>query len=413
MLFLSMLLLIGLLTILRRKIDLIWVLCISFIIYFYPFVDDSLSFYSPLGSFEYVISPYTQFVVNVFAGILICYLLLERAGSFKSVAYVKSVGGESCRGYAQVTAALVVLSLVVVIAQSGGTLFENDKPELMKQLGYGYKFFSVTTLFLLCLSYFSKWRFGLALVAVALAFDLFLGFRTTAAFAALLFLCLYFSNFRLDLRRMFFVLSLVIILFLVSLVFKPLLIVIKTGNSDFFLNLLQGENNYKYLTLVSESTTISIVLNEILSTNFSVKSDYLLDVVCQLIPFLSNMLDMPAVSFADYYKQGLMGEEAASFASSFWGAAFASLGAIGMFFVFIAWLAVICILNCRVNRPNVSCFEKSIWMVSGIPLAFYIHRNDFIFQYSLFKSTLITAAIIYLAREFTNFPTTVEVVTPE
>lgn len=408
MLFLSMLLLIGLLLILRGKIDLIWVSCISFIIYFYPFVDDSISLSSPLGQFDYVVSPYARFVVEVFAGLLIAYLLLERIRVFKPVIYSERVEGRPSMHYAQITALLVMLSLGIVIVQAKGALFENDKPELMKQLGYGYKFFSITTLFLLSLSYHSKWRFGFALVVVALIFDLFLGFRTTAAFAVLLFTCLYFSNVRLNLRKTLLVFSLVIVLFLFSLVFKPILIVIKTGNLDFFLNLLQDENSYKYLTLASESTTISIVFNEILSSNFSVKSDYLLDVFYQLIPFLTNLLDIPTTSFADYYKQELMGEEAESFASSFWGAAFASFGTIGMFSIFIAWIAVVHALNRRVCNPNISYFERSVWMVSGIPLAFYVHRNDFIFQYSLLKSTLITAGIIYSIKKLTNFSPTVE-----
>lgn len=396
MLFLLMLLAIVSLLAFRKKVDLVWVACISFIIYFYPFVADQISFSSPLGQFDYVVSPYTRFTVIAFAGIIVCYLILERILAPATIAISCKAELSTCKGYAQVTAALVILSLSFIVADARAVLLENDKPEIMKQLGYVYKFFSTSTLFLLCFSYFSKWRFGLILVAFSVAFDLFLGFRTTAAFSVLSFVCLYFSGEKLNVKKIALTILLIFFLFLFSLIFKPLLVLVKTGNVEFFLNLLQGDGQYfQYLALASESTSISIVFNEILSADFSVKNQYLIDTLYQLIPFVTNFFNASTTSFADYYKQGLMGEEASSFASSFWGAVYASIGYIGMFSFFLLWLLAICLLNSRIGRRSSSYFEKSLWIVVGVPLAFYIHRNDFIFQYSLFKSALITASIIY------------------
>lgn len=151
---------------------------------------------------------------------------------------------------------------------------------------------------------------------------------------------------------------------------------------------LKGDDIFQNISIANaESSSVSVVFNEILRSNFRIGLDYWGGVVVSLIP-AAPIFGLGGVEgFADIYKKSLSIGGADSFAGSMFGLGYATLGFVGLFgFVFIN-VVFICVAY-RVISGRYSAYLKIFASYFLVVSVFFWHRNDVIYNISLIKSAI-------------------------
>lgn len=277
---------------------------------------------------------------------------------------------------------------IALIFSHGISLGSQSKSEMMANLGYTYKLFSINNIMVIALAFMtrSKWLklFSLSLCTL----DLLYGFRGgLAIFIVGYLLSLGSSSQKFDWSR--------IRLIMVGIVFVPIMILIKETayfSKDVFsvvtnLANLSSDDGASILMLANiESTSVSIVFSEVVRSNFNVSFNYIMDSFFAAFPFI-DMTGLKIISFASYYKGSLFGQEGDSFASGAFAVSYALGGVVG---VFIMLVMILMVARKYRSAMLANSFILRLFAYSSTSaLIVTVFRSDFIFTIGLIKSVFI------------------------
>lgn len=181
----------------------------------------------------------------------------------------------------------------------------------------------------------------------------------------------------------------------VILVIKGITGALFVGNMDLVKSRLSNPEYYKQVFYVSEPNTISGNLDAIVSHNYQVSRSSYRTLWAYFIPLVTGAINS-ALGFENFtyaYQRELFGTS--NRACTYLGEAFANGGYIVVFFVAgLSLLIMIALfkgyLKCKSN------ITKTMLLLIGIDMAFYMQRNSMSFQFSRIRDYLYIGIILFL-----------------
>jgi hypothetical protein len=371
----------------KKGIDFFILAAISCILFFYPiiFFDDLIFVSDAVYSVPVNLGAKISIIIGIiFLLIIGLFIRPIEAAPLNYDVQIKF--------YSYVVAGLVILFMLMIIYDNGIGLQGREKTEVMENLGYIYKIYSVLGLILITFAFLVKIRWLIILAFIVAFFDLIFGFR--GGFAELIMIAFLTTTARPGWHNVR-----LIIYGIVGLMF---MILIKesayfTKNLSVVFDLLFNvyeANGLQILSMANgESASISAVYNQIIASNFSVSLEYLVDCFISFFP-LMDKLDFHAVGFADYFKGILFGNEGDSFASGGLAVSYAIASYIGVALSFIM-LAFYGYLYERIKSTKRVLLRLAFTSIGAILLISFF-RSDFIFLIGLIRSIIMICLFLYI-----------------
>jgi hypothetical protein len=368
----------------RRRVDLFSLAFLSSCIYFLPgFLGFTLvptrDFAPPAAT---VLDPTTYAVFCcVLASVLGSGILFARLAPLHAAVRLRL---PSARQVAIVSLCLGYVGFFAVLTH-GRELMNLNKFVLIQSLD---RWHSVLTTFAtigaVAAAINRSWRIlGIALPLFGL--DLFIGSRTTTAMAVMAVVLVWLSQ-RERSRMLLGERRLVLVALALAVVFfgwQQLFLPFKRGDLSDLLQRSIRPETYRVAVLNSEPFTIQAILNEVVRTGYTVDPEHLLEVTAVAVPFYTEFFESPR-SFNAYFQPDLFpGVRLAGMANNFWAEGLA----IGGWAVFLGYVALYVValaagsFGLRSRSPHILAISATL----GAYLAFYIHRNDLLFELLLIR----------------------------
>lgn len=288
------------------------------------------------------------------------------------------------------TVGIALMGYVLLLYTAGQIILFDDKSAMMMEaVNRWYVVGSTAALLGAVLSFALGKRLLLCISVCLLAFDVYIGFRTSFAVAMIAIFMLWLgrygkhrfaiSNWTIGIGGLTFA----FFLFL----YKQLFAVVKLGLWDILVERLQDTDLYVDAIGMSEPFTTQVILNEVIVQRFEVGISHLKESLYQLALF-SPELGVKPVSFNDLFQPTLFATDIEyGMANNIWAEMWSS-GGWPLLLAFIAVFVLILGIGSYLTRaldPTVAagaavCF--SYW-------AFYIHRNDLAYQINLEKRVIL------------------------
>lgn len=372
-----------------RRFDLYTVAFASSLLYFLPGFFGYVRYPSRLGiELDVALSDATYGVFClVLLGIILGGLL------FELIPYRPPPLSISGTQYASTAAFLcAVLGVGAAVLTSGSALFDSDKDVVLAQLNRWYLLGSASIVLLAAFAFVRRQRTYLAVALCGILFDLYVGFRDAAAFTAISLLTLHLATTHrhrlLWERWRAWIPAVLLIPFL--LLYKALAYLLKSGEFGVALTALGDSDLYLGAIDHSEPFAIQTILNEVLDKHFHVDPRHLMDAINGLLVF-SGDVGLDSRSFNDMFQPALFPYVDYGMANNIWAEMYAS-GGIPLLLVFIVFFSLV--LACgswllRSDQPEL----RAATAVLGVEWAFYIHRNDLTYQFTIEKRTALVAIV--------------------
>ncbi len=216
-------------------------------------------------------------------------------------------------------------------------------------------------------------------------FDMALAFRVTLALVAVSAALVVLERdgpSRLVSRRKGFLLgSLAAAAFF--FIWAQLFFGVKRGRWELFRELIARPDTYINAVQMSEPFVTQGILNEVVKTRFEVPGGRLGKAIgVSLVPFYTSFFESPK-SFNDYFQPALFPGVEYGMANNIWAEAFAEggFGGVGVaviLFQGLLWLGSRALLAGKAHLHNLA-------LLCGGYLAFYIHRNDLLYELVLLR----------------------------
>lgn len=269
-----------------------------------------------------------------------------------------------------------------------GTALNLPKEEFMSGLSRWYLLGSECGIMASLLAFALKqWAyFGLALILIT--FDMYLGFRTSAAITGLGIALLWFREqtperlFQRHWKAILFSLPAGYSLFF----FKQISVLIKVGNWDLLWDYLADPEFYLFAITRSEPFGTQTILNETLRNGFTVGPAHLFQALASVVPFYP-VIGGEVTTFNSLFQQRLFPGTDYGMANNIWAQMWSS-GAWPLLVVSAIVFASLLAWGARLIKvqksPVLLAFAIHFWVY----WAFYIHRNDLVFQLYIQRRTL-------------------------
>lgn len=376
--------------------------CFGLLLYYYPILAfDNLIIYN----YSLSVDMYSRIIILINFLLIFLFGLFYSRNKNKYLFKKKQYSIEKKYIYFSRLSFLVALLFSIHFLISGG--IKTSKVESMLNLGYAYKAFqalSIVSFSSACMTNQKK------LILCSLIFvitDITYGFRYLIFF--FIFEYIFIVSINLNFRRYLQSLKnkIKFLFFVLFFVFLSLLIIfLKLSEYDISQNSwvlvmvkiekLMAENAEYFIGSINpESTSISIVFNEIIKYDFRISMLYLYDSMVSLIPFLPFIVDYTPSSFDAYYKGYLLFSEADSFASSALGIGYTLFGWPGIFGETIIQITLLQFIFNKYLKSN-NIFIKVPLCYCIILLSIYAHRSDYIYNISLIRSVVLVTICMFL-----------------
>jgi hypothetical protein len=371
----------------RRRFDLFSLAFLSSCVYFLPgFFGTTLTptrDFAPSASTPLEAGTYAVFCC-VLAAVLGSGVLFARLAPIRAAVRVRLPAVEDV---AAVSVGLGYLGLFAVLTH-GRELLNPDKFTLLQSLD---RWHSALTTFATVGAVTAAARKHWAILAASLplfGLDLFLGSRTTTALAAMAVILVLLapmapSRILLRQRRLVVVaLAMTVLFFGWQQLFLPL----KRGDWAELFKRGVTPATYRTAFFNSEPFTIQAILNEVVRTQYRVPPDHLLDVAAVAVPFYSKFFESPR-SFNDYFQPDLFPAiRLSGLAGNFWAEALA-VGGWALLAGYVVFYVVTLAAGSFGLRSQ-SLHMRAVSAMAGAYFAFYVHRNDLLFELLLVRRLL-------------------------
>lgn len=337
--------------------------------------------------------------------VMIAVLVAIWGGAFLFDQVRVSNGQSSSLGRTEVAAVcavtLAAMGYAMTIWTAGEALLDDDKIAMMESLNRWYILGATAAPLGAVLAFVSRSWLLFVLSTSMLLFDMYIGFRASFAIALIAIFTLRLSRCgpqRVALQnwRLGCIGVLCVALFFV---YKQLYIAVKLGLWDVILDRLQDSELYTSAILMSEPFNTQAILNEVVAQDFRVGMGHLTDVALQFILFAPELGAAP-MSFNDLFQAVLfpIGLEY-GMGNNIW-AEMLSSGGWPLLMVFLVLFLLMLILGSYLITFGDDNLVAGAAITFGY-WAFYIHRNDLLYQINLEKRTvLVWMACLLLAHIF-------------
>ncbi len=380
----------------KRQFDFFSVAFISACVYFLPgflgyvnewILEDGVS---RRVHAEMVPETYVVFVVVLLA-ILLASIIYDYTVKGKGLE-VTLRGSKNAAVWA---VGLALVGFVMSVITSSDALLSADKSYVVESLNRWYFLWVIGASLGAVLS-FKQRRWGVFSIPVALLLaDLYVGYRFSFAISAIAVFTLWLAEKG---RQRFMIQSWKVALVggmiaFFMFAYKGLYVHVKVGDWSSFARRVTSVRFYVESVTNSEPFVTQAILNKVLANHFYVGMEHFFDSV-RLVTPLSRALLGPAASFNDLFQPALFPYTEFGMADNIWAEMLSSGGwpLFALFVIFFVSLLALGSYLLRAREPLV---------VGGVALffsywAFYIHRNDLIFQISSEKQILFLWAVCVL-----------------
>jgi len=377
----------------KKGVDFFFLAAGACVLYFYPIIFFDEVFFISEGVHHLIpveLAARASIVFGIF--FLLVIGLFVSPVRYPVVSYTSRV-----KFYANAISFVVFLMMILVVYDNGLGLQGREKEEVMENLGYFYKLYSISGLVLISMA-FATMKPMLLIFAVAVAlFDLLFGFR--AGVAELFAIYLLTRSPRRGLKNILFLLFGLLGLIILVLI-KETSYFYNDISVDSFLALYDSEG-LKFLSAVNiESASISAVYNQIIAHNFSISPIYLADCFFSIFPFL-NQLGYQSVGFADYFKGVIFGSEGDSFASGMLAVSYAIASYFGVAMSFVG-LALWGYVYGRFSSTKMLLLRVALTAISAFLLISFF-RSDLLFLIGVVRSVVLASIALYLFYRFVKY----------
>lgn len=300
---------------------------------------------------------------------------------------------------------LAVIGYALIWATAGEALLGDDKIAMMESLNRWHVLGATAAPLGAVLAFASRRWLLLTVCMALLLFDMYIGFRVSFGIALIAIFTLHLSrygpqrlavqNWRIGCLGMAFVFLL--------FVYKQIYVAVKLGLWDVILDRLTDTELYASAILMSEPFNTQAILNEVIAQDFRVGMEHFQDVLLQFLLF-SPELGRAPVSFNDFFQSTLFASDLDyGMANNIWAEMVSSGGwlLLGLFlgvFVLMLTLGSYWVRSRDATLAAGAAVMFSYW-------AFYIHRNDLLYQVNLEKRTiLVWITCLVLSRFLTLTP---------
>lgn len=284
--------------------------------------------------------------------------------------------------------ALAVIGLGMTVLTTGGILLSPDKSAMMLELNR-WSIVWAQGASLGAVLMFAERRWILFSVCMAfLLFLLYIGFRSPLALSVIAIFVIFLSKKgrqRLAVRNWIAgIVGISAAFFL--FVYKFLYIALKRGDLGAVAERLTTPDFYLLTISHSEPFTTQAILNEVVRTKFHVGVEHFSGLIYQAIPF-SPSLGAKITSFNDLFQHKLFPWVPSGMANNIWAEMWSS-GGWALLLLFILFFVMVLGAGSyliRIRDPIVKggvALFFSYW-------AFYIHRNDLLYQVTIEKRVLL------------------------
>ena len=364
----------------RRKFDLFSLGFFSSCLYFLPglfgFVQRPTEDLLPPKEAPLAAEAYAIYCLVLFA-VLAGGVLLDRVAWRSASRLHLRIPGPGPVALVSLGLAYVGLFFVVSLGQK---LLEPDKAVLLQSLD---RWHAVLTTFatIAAVAGVAARRWAIVAASVPLfALDLFLGTRTTTALAMMAAILVWLapqpaSRAIPQHRRLALVAAAMAFVFFG---WQQLFPQLRVGNWSELVRRAATPSTYRTALVQSEPFTTQAILNEVLRKDYRVPAGHLLDVAALALPFYTEFFDKPS-SFNDFFQHDLFpGIRRSGLANNFWAQAIAAGGYVLLLTYIGLYVAVLAVgsLALRSSSPHVQAMAA----IGGAYFAFYVHRNDLLFE---------------------------------
>jgi len=379
----------------KRRFDFFSTAYVAAVVYFLP------------GLFGYVLTPPTLIMpiqervtlIEEAYGVMIVVILTILLGAIcfdvlfsRSSIHLKLHGSERTVLY---LAAVAVLGFALSVITMPETLLMANKLLMMQGINRWHLVWTVGASLGAVVS-FTLRRWGILLLCCALlACDAFVGFRSSIATTLVALFTLWLASKGSQRLAVSGFKPMIAAGFCAMAVFlyKYLYISVKLGDWTEVGRRFTSPDMYLMAILRSEPFTTQMILHEVIRTNFQVGMAHFGDLIYQMGFFLPS-LGGPPKSFNDYYQSALFPEAYGGMASNIW-AEMLSGGGWPILLCFCAAFAALLAVGSALLRIRDASLRGAFALVFAY-WAFYIHRNDLMYQINLEKRILVTFAACIL-----------------
>jgi hypothetical protein len=336
-------------------------------------------------------------MITVLIAIWVGALLFDHAPG-RNVLALRLQGSESAPVWA---VALAVIGSILLVATAGEALLLDDKITIMESLNRWHILGATAAPLGMVLSFSCRRWLLCALSLMLLLCDMYIGFRISFAIAIIAIVTLYLvrdgtqrlavQNWKVGLMGM----ALVSLL----LVYKQIFVAIKLGMWDVIVERIQDADLYTTAIMMSEPFNTQAILNEVVAQDFRVGMGHLRDISSQFVLFSPELGNAP-LSFNDLFQPTLFPSDLDyGMANNIWAEMLSSGG----------WPLLVLFISIFVSMLTLGSYlirSRDPILAAGAALtfsywAFYIHRNDLLYQINLEKRTiLVWGACIVLSQIF-------------
>jgi|GEM_PF-1809402 len=302
-------------------------------------------------------------------------------------------------GLIATVAAVVGFALACVTV--GDALLDADKFGLLERLNRWYLLWTTGAVLGLAVT-FMRGEKGLFFVNLLLLIaNLYVGFRVDLVIAVLAVGSLAMSRRGAIRLASHWRLGALVLVFGISLfAYKYILFAVKALDWDVLVAQLRNPDAFKLMFLYSEPFVAQGTLNEVIKQDYVVGGGHLLGALALLVPF-ANELGAEVTGFNELFQPTLFSSVTGyGLGSNIW----AEMWAIGGWAAVTAFTAGYGLLLGGVGRylPRVGPESAALLATLGVYWAFYIHRNDIIFQLTLSRRILMAWVLFALLSVFLN-----------
>jgi hypothetical protein len=284
-----------------------------------------------------------------------------------------------------------IVGFIWCVAQNGSELLLT-KEEFLPKLSPGYKLWTDGATFGAIIAFAGRRKILFAICVTLLVLDLYIGFRINAAMAVV---CILFYQLHCKGHGRIFIEHFKLALIalpsvFILLLYKQVVAVIKLGRWDLLFKNISNPENYRFAVFQSEPYVTQLVLHETLRQHFHTDPSHLFIAVSQIIPFGTSLFGR-VTTYDELFHHALFSGYWSNLANNFWAEMWSSggwllvLGAALMF-------GFLLVVGERCLRTS-SGVLKIFWIYFWTYFAFYIHRNDLVYQIYLQRRAFIYPAL--------------------
>src|SRR5690554_5760327 len=370
-----------------REFDFLSIAFVSQQIYFSPMIFQAFGFCGGYGCYLYKVSIIGMVLVFVIA---FFSMLSQRERARRIVIRPEPRAGV----FLFFCMALSLLGLFLLVLKSGGKVFFLPKREIMKFISYDYIVWVFSATVGMVFSVRTRSNKWLVFFLLLLLVSFYIGFRSPLAISFIASLVIVSQREGLNLRRIGLRYFLLIILIgLAFFLYKGFYSAIKMGNYDVLKDRIFSLDYYLFIFQSSEPVVNLSILSNVVESDLYIGPSDLLRILTIATLFMEELFQGFG-NFNSVIQPLFYSDISGGVGSNIWAYWYAVAGWGGLlFFIFfygfsLWWLSWL-------HRSS-GLYVSSLVAYLGAYWAFYIHRNDLIYQLSLERRVLIIFSLIYL-----------------